>query len=182
MRDVELDGYFIPADTQLTLGIFATQRMEPWWRDPDRFDPERFSPERREDHSHKHAWIPFGSGVHKCIGMHFGSMEVKAILHAMLLRFRWSVPAGYVAADGLRHRAAARRRAAGAARAAVARGAATARAARAAARTPPSAMKLSCWAAPICTIATSVNPASRYGLIASTCASTSGPQERLSAT
>jgi cytochrome P450 len=95
VHDVELDGYFIPADAQLTLGIFATQRMEPWWRDPDRFDPERFSPERREDHSHKHAWIPFGSGVHKCIGLHFGTMEVKAILHAMLLRFRWSVPAGY---------------------------------------------------------------------------------------
>jgi cytochrome P450 len=38
---------------------------------------------------------PFGGNVHKCIGIHFGGMEVKAILHQLLLRCRWSVPAGY---------------------------------------------------------------------------------------
>ncbi len=96
VRDVELDGYYIPAGARLTLGIYATQRSEPWWDDPDRFDPERFSPERRDDARYRHNWIPFGSGVHKCIGMHFGAMEVKAILHAMLLRFRWTIPPGYV--------------------------------------------------------------------------------------
>ena len=70
------------------LGIYATQRMEPWWHDPDTFDPERFSDQRREDATHKYAWTPFGGGVHKCIGMHFGSMEVKAIMHQLLLRNR----------------------------------------------------------------------------------------------
>ena len=77
------------------LGIHPTQRMEPWWRDPDTFDPERFSDERREDAAHKYAWMPFGGGVHKCIGMHFGSMEVKAIMHQLLLRNTWSIPVGY---------------------------------------------------------------------------------------
>jgi cytochrome P450 len=28
--------------------------------------------------------------------MFFGEMEVKAVVHQLLLRFRWSVPAGYV--------------------------------------------------------------------------------------
>ena len=46
----------------------------------------RFSDARREDASRKYAWVPFGGGVHKCIGMHFGGMEVKAILHQLLLR------------------------------------------------------------------------------------------------
>jgi cytochrome P450 len=77
------------------LGLYPTQRMEPWWNDPDVFDPERFNDERREDQSHKYAWVPFGGNVHKCIGMHFGGMEVKAILHQMLLRYAWAVPADY---------------------------------------------------------------------------------------
>jgi len=95
IKDTEIDGYFIPAGAKLFVGIYATQRMEPWWRDPDTFDPERFSEKRREDAWHKYAWSPFGGGVHKCIGMHFGSMEVKAIMHKLLLRFRWLVPPGY---------------------------------------------------------------------------------------
>ena len=41
------------------------------------------------------AAAPFGGGAHKCIGMFFGEMEVKAVLHQLLLRFRWSVPDGY---------------------------------------------------------------------------------------
>ena len=95
IADTEIYGQHIPAGTRLMLGIYPTQRMEPWWHDPDRFDPERFSPERAEDKSHKFAWVPFGGNVHKCIGMHFGGMEVKAILHRLLLSFELSVPAGY---------------------------------------------------------------------------------------
>jgi cytochrome P450 len=86
IKDTEIDGRFIPAGTKLMVGIYPTQRMEPWWRDPDTFDPDRFSDARREHASHKYAWVPFGGGVHKCIGMHFGGMEVKAILHQLLLR------------------------------------------------------------------------------------------------
>jgi cytochrome P450 len=95
IADTELDGRYIPAGTKLMLAVYATQRMEPWWRDPDTFDPERFSEGRREDSSHRYAWTPFGGGVHKCIGMHFGGMEVKAILHQLLLRNRWRVAPGY---------------------------------------------------------------------------------------
>ena len=95
IKDTEIDGHYIPKGTKLMLGIYPTQRMEPWWHNPDTFDPERFSDARREDASHKYAWTPFGGGVHKCIGMHFGSMEVKAILHQLLLRNAWRIPAGY---------------------------------------------------------------------------------------
>src|SRR5581483_3815772 len=95
IKDTEVDGRYLPAGAKLMLAIYATQRMEPWWRDPDKFDPERFSGARHEDAEHKYAWAPFGGGVHKCIGMHFGSMEVKAIMHQLLLRHTWSIPAGY---------------------------------------------------------------------------------------
>jgi cytochrome P450 len=65
------------------------------WPDPERFDPERFAEHRREDKVHRYAYLPFGNGVHKCIGMYFGGMEVKATMHQLLLRQRWSVGADY---------------------------------------------------------------------------------------
>jgi cytochrome P450 len=39
--------------------------------------------------------MPFGGGVHKCIGMHFGTQEVKTIAHELVRRFEWTVPADY---------------------------------------------------------------------------------------
>lgn len=67
----------------------------PTWPDPERFDPERFAPHRREDKAHRHAYVPFGSGAHTCIGMPFGTMEVKAVLHQLLRRFTLHVERGY---------------------------------------------------------------------------------------
>ena len=111
VRDVEYQGYYIPSGTFLTVVPYFTHYMEEYWPDPERFDPERFAEDRREDKVHPYAWVPFGGGAHKCIGLHFAEMQVKAILHRVLLRWRWSVPAGYempvdtsslpVPADGL---------------------------------------------------------------------------------
>jgi cytochrome P450 len=95
VKDTELLGHYIPAGTRVLAAIYQTQRMEPWWNDPDTFDPDRFAEPRREDRSHRYAWAPFGGGAHKCIGLHFGGMEIKAIMHQLLLRYRWSTPAGY---------------------------------------------------------------------------------------
>lgn len=33
--------------------------------------------------------------MHKCIGLHFAGIQVKAILHQLLQRFSWSVDADY---------------------------------------------------------------------------------------
>lgn len=95
LADTELAGRYIPAGTRMMLGAQASHRLEPWWNDPDTFDPERFAEPRREDKSHKNAFNPFGGGVHKCIGMFFGGMEVKALLHQLLLAHTWSVAPGY---------------------------------------------------------------------------------------
>lgn len=95
IEDTEILGHYIPADTLLALHPWATMLREEWWPEPTKFDPERFSPERREDKVHRFAWSPFGGGAHKCIGLYFGGMEVKAIMHQLLLGFEWSVPDGY---------------------------------------------------------------------------------------
>jgi cytochrome P450 len=39
--------------------------------------------------------MPFGGGVHKCIGMYFAHMEIKTILHQLLRTFEWSVSEDY---------------------------------------------------------------------------------------
>jgi cytochrome P450 len=95
VRDTEILGHYIPANTMIGLGPWVNQMLPEYWTDPDRFDPERFSEERREDKVHRYAWMPFGGGAHKCIGMHFGMQEVKTLLHQMLTRYQWSVPPDY---------------------------------------------------------------------------------------
>lgn len=94
-RDTELLGYYVPKGTLIMVGSYPMMRTDDYWHDPDVFDPERFAAERREDKSHRLAWAPFGGGAHKCIGLYFGGMTVKAVLHQMLLRYRWSVRPGY---------------------------------------------------------------------------------------
>jgi cytochrome P450 len=95
VRDCEYKGYRIPAGHMVQISVWYTHTSPLYWSDPLRFDPERFSEARAEDRGHPFQWIPFGGGAHKCIGLHFGEMEVKAILHQLLLRYRWSVPPGY---------------------------------------------------------------------------------------
>lgn len=95
VRDTEILGHHVPAGTWVLLSPLYTHLMPEYWPNPETFDPERFSPARREDKVHRFAWVPFGGGAHKCIGMYFGAMEVKAIMHQMLLRYRWSVAPEY---------------------------------------------------------------------------------------
>ncbi|MFC7495157.1 MULTISPECIES: cytochrome P450 [unclassified Nocardioides] len=97
VKETVVQGYRIPADSNIMVGVQWSHLMADHWSNPMEFDPERFSPERREDKSHRYAWEPFGGGVHKCIGLYFAGMEVKAILHRLLRNYRWTVDPGYVA-------------------------------------------------------------------------------------
>jgi cytochrome P450 len=94
-KDTELVGHRIVKGTYLALHTWGVHHMPEFWSDPERFDPERFAEPRREDKSHRHAYLPFGSGIHKCIGMYFGGMEIKAAMHQLLRRNRLTVDPGY---------------------------------------------------------------------------------------
>jgi cytochrome P450/uncharacterized protein (DUF2236 family) len=93
--DTEIDGYFVPKGTRVAVMAVANHYNSGLWTDPDRFDPERFFPERAEDKSHPFAWMPFGGGAHKCIGLNFAHIEIKLIMHNLLLTHEWTVPNGY---------------------------------------------------------------------------------------
>ena len=72
-----------------------THHMEEWWDDPFRFDPERFAAERAESERHTHAGSPSAAARHHCIGFRFAETQVKLVMHQLVQRYRWSVPADY---------------------------------------------------------------------------------------
>ncbi len=83
-RDVAVNGYRIPKGAVVTANPYVNHYRDEVWPDPERFDPERFSSDRHEDKVHRLAFQAFGAGVHKCIGMHFAGMEVRATFHELL--------------------------------------------------------------------------------------------------
>lgn len=97
VKETQVLGTPIPAGRLTAVMVHLQHHQPELWPDPERFDPERFSEERREDKVHRHAWEPFGGGVHKCLGMFFAGAEVKLILHQLLRRFSWSVDPAYAA-------------------------------------------------------------------------------------
>ncbi|MCV7315757.1 cytochrome P450 [Mycolicibacillus parakoreensis] len=88
VRDTDLLGYHVPAGTNLVIWPGANHWLDELYTEPKKFDPERFLPPREEHKKHRYAWAPFGGGAHKCIGMVFGRLEIKTVLHRMLRRYR----------------------------------------------------------------------------------------------
>ncbi|CUH74879.1 cytochrome P450 [Tropicibacter naphthalenivorans] len=94
LRDFEWQGVRVPAGTPVSVQTALVHRNPDYWTNPDVFDPDRFSENRAEDRAHRYAWAPFGGGAHKCIGMHFSTMQAKAFVHALLPHVRITAPKG----------------------------------------------------------------------------------------
>ncbi|MEL0028385.1 MAG: cytochrome P450, partial [Perlucidibaca sp.] len=92
---VSLAGHRIPAGTPVVVSPLATHLMTSCWDRPLRFEPDRFGEGRAEHKRHPYQFVPFGGGAHMCIGLHFGEMEIKAIMHQLLQHYRWQVPDRY---------------------------------------------------------------------------------------
>jgi cytochrome P450 len=93
--EFEFEGMRVPANAMVVVSPIHTHHMPAWFPDPERFDPERFAPGRAEHERHTHAWVPFGGGPHHCIGLRFAEMQVKAVMHQLVRRYRWRVEPGY---------------------------------------------------------------------------------------
>jgi cytochrome P450 len=84
-----LDGVTIKAGESVLVSPFLTHRLESFWERPLEFDPDRFDPDLgREPGHHRYAYVPFGAGPHKCIGLHVFNMEAELIIAGILARFR----------------------------------------------------------------------------------------------
>lgn len=74
MRDAVVDGYRVPAGTNVAVGIYALHHDPRLWVDPERFDPDRFTRERSAGRD-RWQYLPFGGGPRTCIGDHFAMLE-----------------------------------------------------------------------------------------------------------
>jgi len=92
VRDTEILGHYIPAGTNVTMWPGMNHRLAELWDDPERFDPARFAEPRSEHKRHRYAFAPFGGGAHKCIGMVFGQLEIKTVMHRLLRNYRLELP------------------------------------------------------------------------------------------
>lgn len=95
IKETEIEGHKIPADTILTLSPSFVHRMPEWWNDPLQFDPERFSESRAEDKRHPFSYIPFGGGAHKCIGMHFALLNLRIFIFQTLKKYSVEIDDDY---------------------------------------------------------------------------------------
>jgi cytochrome P450 len=97
LRDVEVLGHRIPAGAMVFVSI-GTLHFDPEvWSEPDKWDPDRFSPARAEDRKKRGSYLPFGAGVHSCIGAQLSTMEAKAFWFSLLRRARIRLAKPYVA-------------------------------------------------------------------------------------
>lgn len=91
VKDIEYDGYRIPAGWMVDVSPLLTHRLPELYADPDRFDPDRFAPPREEDKQHPFALVGFGSGPHVCLGYQFAQMELKILMSLLLRHYDWQV-------------------------------------------------------------------------------------------
>lgn len=72
VRDIEIDGYIVPAGTPIAVSLVSALRDPEVYADPDRFDIAR------ADHPR---WHPiFGAGAHRCVGEALARAEMEEVL------------------------------------------------------------------------------------------------------
>jgi cytochrome P450 family 103 len=72
LRDLEIDGYLVPAGTPIAVSLLSALRDPDVYADPDTFNI------RREDHPR---WHPiFGGGAHRCLGEALARAEMEETL------------------------------------------------------------------------------------------------------
>jgi cytochrome P450 len=85
--DVVIGGKTIKQGSTIVMSIYATHHDKNNWEYPDAFYPEHFL-NRAEDGRHKYAFIPFGGGIHNCIGRHLAELEMLIVIATLLRYFK----------------------------------------------------------------------------------------------
>jgi cytochrome P450 len=81
---MKLGDYDIPAGELLVPVIWLAQHSAQVYSNPESFEPERFL-EAKPD---PYAWLPFGGGARRCLGVAFALYEMKVVLATVLSRVR----------------------------------------------------------------------------------------------
>jgi cytochrome P450 len=89
-----IDGYRIPAKSNVIISPYVMHHHPHWWDEPARFEPERFEPGQTSERP-RFAYLPFGGGPRLCIGQQFALMEATLILAAVAQQIQLHLLPGY---------------------------------------------------------------------------------------
>lgn len=84
-----IDGYPIPAGSDVIVSQWVTHRAPEYWDDPLAFMPSRFTPQRVAERP-RYAYFPFLGGTHRCIGEHLSMLEGSLFLRHILRHYSFS--------------------------------------------------------------------------------------------
>jgi cytochrome P450 len=90
-RPTRIGGWELPAGIVAGAAIYLTHRRPDVWPEPERFDPARFVGLRPSPY----AFLPFGGGTRRCLGMAFALYEMKIVLAEVLARAALRAAPGY---------------------------------------------------------------------------------------
>jgi cytochrome P450 len=80
VEPMQLGGYTIPAGTTVAPCIYLVHHREDIYPHPFSFMPERFLGRPPDNYT----WIPFGSGVRRCVAASFAQLEIKRVIQTVL--------------------------------------------------------------------------------------------------
>ena len=95
----EFGGYDFPPGAMIFSSPTVSHYMPEVFPDPERFDPGRFLAPRNEDKRNPMAWIPFGAGRHRCMGIMFAQLQLRALWSHLLRRFDFDPIEAHYAPD-----------------------------------------------------------------------------------
>ncbi|KAF7175502.1 hypothetical protein CNMCM7691_008603 [Aspergillus felis] len=90
-EDLYVDGYLIPANTNVIVDAQAINIDNPFWVNGNQYNPRRFFTLNRADVRHN-MWR-FGFGPRQCLGKHIGERMLKAIVAEIIRQYVVSISA-----------------------------------------------------------------------------------------
>ncbi|CAM6092453.1 unnamed protein product [Calypogeia fissa] len=91
-EDCEIEGFHIPAGTQVIVNAWCIHRDPAVWERPLEFDPDRFLNSPIDFKGQDFEFLPFGTGRRMCPGMNLGALMVIYPLSVMVHALDWTLP------------------------------------------------------------------------------------------